>query len=123
MSADKGYDGLIQTMCSKGLSVKRITCEVVIPHKETKNHSTSVRDNKDAFCARLQKLCVQQKIDAENIKQIIDAARSISAPYKKNFIERVNPKISRAGVGNAQNAAHAAALMRVVKKEIYPMLA
>jgi len=57
------------------------------------------------------------------MKQIIDAARSISAPYKKNFIERVNPKISRAGVGNAQNAAHAAALMRAVKKEIYPMLA
>ena len=64
-----------------------------------------------------------KKIDAENIKQIIDAARSISAPYKKNFIERVNPKISRAGVGNAQNAAHAAALMKAVKKEIYPMLA
>lgn len=123
VSADKGYDGLIQTMCSKGLSVKRIACEAVIPHKETKNHSTSVRDNKDAFCTRLQKLCVQQKIDAENMKQIIDAARSISAPYKKNFIERVNPKISRAGVGNAQNAAHAAALMRAVKKEIYPMLA
>lgn len=30
VSADKGYDGLIQTMCSKGLSVKRIACEAVI---------------------------------------------------------------------------------------------
>lgn len=128
VSGDKGYDGLIQTMCENGFCVSRMTCYAAPAQKESPETVKSISaitdsKSKEVFCARLRELCIQQKINTESTNKIIDAAKKISSPYKKNFITHVNPKISHAGAGNAQNAAHAAALMRAVKKEIYPLLA
>ena len=115
-------------MCENGFCVSRMTCDAAPAQKESPETVKSISaitdsKSKEVFCARLRELCIQQKINTENTNKIIDAAKKISSPYKKNFITHVNPKISHAGAGNAQNAAHAAALMRAVKKEIYPLLA